>query len=107
MALARDAQLSGDPVLAENYLQHAEHYNRIIMAYREQMQQSGEINGGQQPSIARFRPGPQDPMGDDFGEGEGDDLAVTARPGVHGARRSAAGRVRWPPARRAARQPAI
>lgn len=28
--LARDAQSSGDRVMAENYLQHAEHYNRII-----------------------------------------------------------------------------
>jgi len=36
MSLARDAQSSSDPVLAENYLQHAEHYNRIIMAFREQ-----------------------------------------------------------------------
>ncbi|MFM7085119.1 MAG: DUF4167 domain-containing protein [Hyphomicrobium sp.] len=36
LSLARDALSSGDPVLAENYLQHAEHYNRIIMAYREQ-----------------------------------------------------------------------
>ena len=32
MALARDAIGSGDLVLGENYLQHAEHYNRIIMA---------------------------------------------------------------------------
>ncbi|TWH28887.1 DUF4167 domain-containing protein, partial [Aminobacter sp. J15] len=31
-ALARDAQSAGDRVMAENYLQHAEHYNRIIMA---------------------------------------------------------------------------
>ena len=38
LTLARDAQTSGDPVLAENYLQHAEHYTRIIMAYREQLQ---------------------------------------------------------------------
>lgn len=30
--LARDAQVAGDRVMAENYLQHAEHYNRIIMA---------------------------------------------------------------------------
>jgi hypothetical protein len=36
MALARDAASSGDPVLAENYLQHAEHYNRIIMAAQAQ-----------------------------------------------------------------------
>ncbi len=33
MSLARDATSSGDPVLAENYLQHAEHYNSIIMAW--------------------------------------------------------------------------
>ncbi|MEN0000253.1 MAG: DUF4167 domain-containing protein [Pseudomonadota bacterium] len=31
-ALARDAQSAGDRVMAENYLQHAEHYNRIILA---------------------------------------------------------------------------
>lgn len=36
VAMARDALSNGDPVLAENYLQHAEHYNRIIMTYREQ-----------------------------------------------------------------------
>ena len=38
--LARDAQASGDPVSAENYLQHAEHYNRIVMAAQAQFQQS-------------------------------------------------------------------
>ena len=32
LQLARDAQSSGDPVLAENYLQHAEHYFRIVAA---------------------------------------------------------------------------
>ena len=31
-ALARDALSNGDTVMAENYLQHAEHYSRIIMA---------------------------------------------------------------------------
>lgn len=34
--LARDAQGSGDRVIAENYLQHAEHYNRIIAAAQGQ-----------------------------------------------------------------------
>lgn len=38
-ALARDAQSSGDRVMAENYLQHAEHYNRIIAAAQAQMQE--------------------------------------------------------------------
>ena len=39
IALARDAQSSGDPVLAENYLQHAEHYNRIIAAAQAMFQE--------------------------------------------------------------------
>lgn len=34
-ALARDAQSSGDRVLSENYLQHADHYNRILIAANE------------------------------------------------------------------------
>src|SRR6266480_4655635 len=34
--LARDAQTSGDPVAAENYYQHAEHYFRLIAAAQEQ-----------------------------------------------------------------------
>nr|WP_298104311.1 DUF4167 domain-containing protein [uncultured Shinella sp.] len=37
--LARDAQSAGDRVMAENYLQHAEHYNRIIAAAQAQMQE--------------------------------------------------------------------
>jgi hypothetical protein len=36
--LARDAQSSGDRVMAENYLQHAEHYNRLIAAAQAQLQ---------------------------------------------------------------------
>lgn len=39
IALSRDAQTNGDPVLAENFLQHAEHYNRIILAYRDAQSQ--------------------------------------------------------------------
>lgn len=78
IALARDAQSSGDPVLAENYLQHAEHYNRIIMAYREQqMAQGGEMPNG----VGRPRPAGlgEAPMGEDFGEEEGD-LGSDAQP---------------------------
>jgi hypothetical protein len=37
--LARDAQSSGDRVMAENYLQHAEHYNRIIAAAQAMFQE--------------------------------------------------------------------
>jgi hypothetical protein len=68
MQLARDALSSGDPVLAENYLQHAEHYNRIIMTYREQQVQNGEV-GQPHGQIGRFRPaGMSD---EEFAEEEG------------------------------------
>jgi Domain of unknown function (DUF4167) len=74
MTLARDAHSSGDPVLAENYLQHAEHYSRIIMAYREQLNPPGEgvpvMNGNGQ----RMRmPGEMDDTGGEFGEDDGGD----------------------------------
>lgn len=35
MQLARDAQSSGDSVMAENYLQHAEHYFRIVSSAQQ------------------------------------------------------------------------
>src|SRR5579885_562291 len=48
LQLARDAQASGDPVTAENYLQHAEHYFRIIAsAQTAQLQaQQGFMRSG-------------------------------------------------------------
>jgi hypothetical protein len=39
LQLARDAQSSGDRVAGENYLQHAEHYFRIVAAAQAQMPQ--------------------------------------------------------------------
>jgi Domain of unknown function (DUF4167) len=38
--LARDAQTSGDPVAAENYNQHAEHYLRLIAVAQDQFRQN-------------------------------------------------------------------
>ena len=51
LSLARDALVSGDMVTAESYFQHAEHYNRIIMAAQSQLgvpnsHQSAGHNGG-------------------------------------------------------------
>ncbi|MFN3578461.1 MAG: DUF4167 domain-containing protein [Tabrizicola sp.] len=53
--LARDAQLSNDRVSAENFLQHAEHYTRMLAeamkelaAEQEARQQQYQQNGGQQ-----------------------------------------------------------
>jgi hypothetical protein len=40
LQLARDAQTSSDPVAAENYYQHAEHYFRLIAAAQEQFRQT-------------------------------------------------------------------
>ncbi|RCL02288.1 MAG: hypothetical protein JSC189_000601 [Candidatus Tokpelaia sp. JSC189] len=37
--LARDAQASGDHIMAENYFQHAEHYMRIILSAQPQVAQ--------------------------------------------------------------------
>lgn len=56
--LARDAQASGDPVAAENYLQHAEHYYRLIAAVQEQYRQQYGI--------------PQRPFDEDGDEGDED-----------------------------------
>jgi hypothetical protein len=55
MSLARDAQASGDIVAAENYLQHAEHYNRIVMAAQVQFQ----------PQQPQYRDGPEEGYDDD------------------------------------------
>lgn len=36
MALAKDSASSGDRVMAENYLQHAEHYQRLIGSWADE-----------------------------------------------------------------------
>jgi hypothetical protein len=41
--LARDAHVSGDSVMAENYLQHAEHYFRIVSAAMPQPQRTDQF----------------------------------------------------------------
>ena len=62
LQLARDAQTSGDPVAAENYLQHAEHYFRIIAA-AQQAQQQAQLGYTRQP-------------GDEIDDGGDDDDVV-------------------------------
>ena len=56
LQLARDAGSAGDRVMAENYLQHAEHYYRILMA---QAPQPGQPGYGQ----------PQQPQANGNGDG--------------------------------------
>lgn len=60
-ALARDAQSSGDRVKAENYLQHAEHYFRVLRAAQGPQAQPFDQSAGDsdldsdQPSVGEQR----------------------------------------------------
>ena len=75
--LARDAQLSNDRVAAENFLQHAEHYTRMLAeatkemaAEQEARQQQYQQNGGQQGQNGQQGGQQGQPRGD-RPEGEG------------------------------------
>lgn len=51
-ALARDASSAGDRIKAESYLQHAEHYFRVIRAQQPPPQQQSTDADGDQPNVA-------------------------------------------------------
>jgi len=70
--LARDAQSSGDPVAAENYYQHAEHYYRLIAAAQEQFRQQNPYYN-QQPQQGGQNAGADE--GYDDGEDDGQPYA--------------------------------
>ncbi len=71
LQLGRDATSGGDRVMAEGYLQYAEHYFRVLnlmnQAAAQQGQGSGQVNGhqgggqqgGGQGGQQRYRPGYQ------------------------------------------------
>src|ERR1700704_6690475 len=63
--LARDAQTSGDPIAAENYYQHAEHYYRVIAVAQEQFRQNN-------PHFARGENETQGARDDGFDDGDDD-----------------------------------
>ncbi len=72
--LARDAQASGDPIAAENYYQHAEHYYRVIATAQEQFRQNN-------PHFARPENDAQQGSRDDsFDEGDDDGQPSTGEP---------------------------
>ncbi|MCP5085515.1 MAG: DUF4167 domain-containing protein [Rhodobacteraceae bacterium] len=48
--LARDAQLAGDRVAAENFLQHAEHYGRLLGDAQREMNERREAQEAQRQS---------------------------------------------------------
>lgn len=76
--LARDAQSSGDRVIAENYLQHAEHYNRIIASAQAQMQErfQRDDRGDYNDRDGADRDG--DDM--DSNDNDGDDVVIVQPP---------------------------
>ena len=41
--LAREAQSNGDKILSENYLQHSEHFNRILLSQENLKNQSENL----------------------------------------------------------------
>ena len=73
LSLARDALASGDMVAAESYFQHAEHYNRIIMAAQSQMGVPNSHHSAGHNGSGGFRPrwnaGVSDRFGNRPGEG--------------------------------------
>jgi Domain of unknown function (DUF4167) len=71
--LARDAHTSGDPVSAENYYQHAEHYFRLIAAAQEQFRQNN-------PHLPRLETEPRD----DAFDGDDDDDDMEQQPTASG-----------------------
>jgi hypothetical protein len=71
LQLARDAQSSGDSVMAENYYQHAEHYLRIVAAAQSFAQQNG-------PPGSIRRPFGSEDLEDEEAEGPEEDEMVPA-----------------------------
>ena len=53
LVLARDAQLSNDRVAAENFLQHAEHYTRMLAEAQREAQAEADARRQQQESQQR------------------------------------------------------
>jgi hypothetical protein len=68
--LARDSQSSGDPVAAENYYQHAEHYFRLIAAAQEQFRQQNPYYNQQPQTGQSGAQGAADDNFDDEDDGQ-------------------------------------
>ena len=58
--LAKDAQSNGDPVLAQNYLQHADHYLRRYNELNERRENFNEKTNLEKKSLADENPSEKD-----------------------------------------------
>ena len=73
ISLARDATSSGDRVTAENYLQHAEHYYRIVNENNSsQRQQQGQRQGQHQQEGQPHQEGQPEQQGQPSAEASSD-----------------------------------
>ena len=63
LALAKDASSIGDIVLAESYLQHAEHYQRIINTWAEEFQSQPRPQNTYAPQDGNQQSQPEDDLG--------------------------------------------
>jgi len=68
LGLARDASAAGDRISAENFLQHAEHYYRLINAHSD----GNGRNRPNDPNRPQGGNGPEQQDGDGFEENPGD-----------------------------------
>ena len=53
LQLAKDAQSNGDPILSQNYLQHADHYLRRYNELNEKKDNLNEKNVNEEKSISK------------------------------------------------------
>lgn len=111
LALARDATSAGDRVKAENYLQHAEHYFRLIRSIQQSQQPQAESYDGdaEQPSVGSGDRAPQRNRADADEEGTGRETAKNGK--ANGADAQPEGEAekpqeKRPPRRRRTRKPA-
>ncbi len=79
--LARDAQASGDPVAAENYYQHAEHYFRLIAAVQEQFRQNQPNFYRPEGATGNDTHGGNDMQDETFDDGEDEGAAAPMQGG--------------------------
>ncbi len=74
LVLARDAQLSNDRVAAENFLQHAEHYTRMLgEAQREMAREDAARNAAAEQNRDNNRDNPRNQNGQRHGRGHDGD----------------------------------
>ena len=83
LQLARDANSGGDRVMAENYLQHAEHYYRIMAAQQAQQaqyqaQQAAKAQeSGQPPQPQQNGSSPSFSLAEGASEDEGEEAEAS------------------------------